>query len=148
MLSFPRTLALKQLNGQLTLVQQPVVELDSMGSELAQFENQTLAVGQTLLSDVYGKALDISVKYVPSPGSTLSLAVRVGGSERTVISCVQCSNQLRVDRTSSGDTSYDPAAGGVHTATFQAAADGTVYLRVLVNECSVKVFGGRPGSYI
>ena len=148
MLSFPRTLSLKQLNGKVTPLQNPVSELDALTTDLVHLQNQTLAVGQTLLSDVHGKALDISITYAPSPGSTLSLAVRVGGNDKTVIRYVQSNNQLQVDRTSSGNISYDPAGGGVHIASFQPEADGTVHLRVLVDECSVEAFGGEGQAVI
>jgi sucrose-6-phosphate hydrolase SacC (GH32 family) len=142
MLSFPRTLELTQTNGQLTFLQQPVVELNAAGSALTNLTKQTLAPGQKLLSEVHGKALDIYVSFTPAAGSTLSLAVRVGGSDQTIIRYVQSSKQLQVDRSSSGNVGYDPAAGGVHGATLQPDANGVVSLRILVDECSVEVFGG------
>jgi levanase/fructan beta-fructosidase len=73
----------------------------------------------------------------------LSLAVRVAGTDRTVIRYVESSWQLQVDRTSSGNISYDAAAGGVHTAIFEPEDDGTVNLHVLVDTCSVEVFVGQ-----
>ncbi|KAI1259475.1 hypothetical protein F5Y18DRAFT_409590 [Xylariaceae sp. FL1019] len=48
-----------------------------------------------------------------------------------------------VVRTSSGNTDYVAAAGGVHVAIFQPGADGLVTVWVLVDECSVEVFGGE-----
>ncbi|KAH8810699.1 endoinulinase [Xylogone sp. PMI_703] len=148
MLSFPRTLKLKELNGQLTFLQQPVSELDGITSSISNITNQTLQPGQTLLSTVHGMALDIHVSFIPSTGSTLSLAVRVGGSDQTVIRYVQSSKQLQVDRTSSGNISYDPAAGGVHSEALQPNSDGVVQLRVLVDTCSVEVFGGEGQAVI
>jgi sucrose-6-phosphate hydrolase SacC (GH32 family) len=143
MLSFPRTLQLKNIDGRLHVLQMPVVELDKATTSLTTVTNQTLAQGQTLLSDTHGRALDIRLAVIPSAGSTLSLAVRKGGNEQTVIRYAQASGTLSTDRTASGNTGYDPAAGGVHTATFSAGADGVVHLRVLVDECSIEVFGGE-----
>ncbi|KAH8906870.1 glycosyl hydrolase family protein [Coniochaeta sp. PMI_546] len=148
MLSFPRTLELAQLNGQLAFLQQPVSELDAAGSLLGTLSNQTIAPGQKLLSDIHGKALDIRASFIPAAGTTLSLAVRVGGSDQTIIKYVQSSGQLQVDRGSSGNIGYDPAAGGVHVANLQPDASGTVRLRVLVDECSVEVFGGAGEAVI
>ena len=85
MLSFPRTLSLKELNGELTFLQQPITELDAASTSLTLITNQTLAPGQTLLSNIRGKALDIRISYIPAAGSTLSLGVRVGGTDQTVI---------------------------------------------------------------
>lgn len=142
MLSFPRTLELAQINGQLTFLQQPVAELDAAGSLLTSLTQQTLAPGQKLLSDIRGKALDIKISFIPASGSTLSLGVRVGGSEQTVVRYIQSSKQLQVDRTSTGNTGYDGAAGGVHGTILQPDASGVVTLRVLVDESSIEVFGG------
>lgn len=143
MLSFPRTLTVQQLNGVYTFFQQPVVELDAVSTSLTLLTNQTLAPGQQLLSTIHGKALDVRISSIPAADSTLSLAVRVGGTDQTVIRYVQSSGQLQVDRTSSGNISYDPAAGSVHTVALSPDANGVVEIRVLVDECSVEVFGGQ-----
>jgi sucrose-6-phosphate hydrolase SacC (GH32 family) len=148
MLSFPRTLELKQLNGKLRFLQLPVGELDAVGTSVATITNQTLAPGQTLLSNIHSRSLDIRITFVPAQGSALSLSVRKGGSQQTVIKYIQSSNQLSVDRNASGNTSYDPAAGGVHTAALQADANGKVQLRVLVDECSIEVYGGQGEAVI
>ncbi|GFF67361.1 extracellular endo-inulinase inu2 [Aspergillus lentulus] len=149
MLSFPRTLELQQLNsGKLRFVQQPVDEIDAYAWPVANLTNATIAPGQALLSDIHSRTLDIKMTFVPSPGSTLSLAVRKAGSQQTLIRYVQSSQQLSVDRNASGDISYDPAAGGVHTATVQPGANGEVHLRVLVDTCSLEVFGGLGEAVI
>lgn len=143
MLSFPRTLKLKELNGRLHLLQLPIIELDSVTTSLKNLTNQTLAPGQSLLSEIHGRALDIRLSFVPSAGSTLSLAVRKAGDQQTVIRYAESSGALSTDRTASGNIGYDPAAGGVHSANFAADSDGVVNLRVLVDECSIEVFGGE-----
>jgi levanase/fructan beta-fructosidase len=86
--------------------------------------------------------------FVIDSGATLSLAVRKGGSEQTVIRYFQSNSTLSVDRTASGDISYDPAAGGVHTA--QLAQDNTelVHIWALIDTCSVEVFGGEGEAVI
>lgn len=142
-LSFPRTLQLKLVNGSIRFVQMPVSELDTASVPATSFTNQNLVPGQTLLNNIHSRSYDLRMSFIPSAGSTLSLAVRKGGSQQTVIKYVQSSGQLSVDRTASGNTGYDPAAGGIHSASFQAASDGKVQLRVLVDESSVEVFGGN-----
>lgn len=148
MLSFPRTLKLKSIEGELRFLQDPVEELDEVSSVLTRIGNETLAPGQTLLSDVKGRALDIRISAIPDEESTLSLAVRKGESEQTLISYSMSSGEFSVDRTESGDISYDPAAGGVHTTTFSPDANGVVGLRVLVDECSLEVYGGEGQAVI
>ncbi|KAL4885934.1 glycosyl hydrolase [Aspergillus karnatakaensis] len=148
MLSFPRTLELEQFNGKLRFLQQPVDEVNTYASPVAIITNQNIAPGQTLLSDIHSRTLDIKMSFTPSPDSTLSLAVRKAGSQQTFIRYVQSSKQLSVDRNTSGNISYDPAAGGVHTATVQPGANGEVQLRVLVDVCSLEVFGGQGEAVI
>jgi sucrose-6-phosphate hydrolase SacC (GH32 family) len=155
MLSFPRTLELQpragdDANGALQFLQLPVRELDSYHKWLAaNITEQTIAPGQApLLADVRSRTLDIKMAFTPSPGSTLTLAVRKAGSQQTVIRYVQSAQQLSVDRGASGNVGYDAAAGGVHTATVQAGADGVVQLRVLVDVCSLEVFGGLGEAVI
>ena len=65
-----------------------------------------------------------------------------------MIQYVQSNNQLSVDRNSSGDTSYDPDAGGIHTANLQTDANGKVQLRILIDECSIEVYGGQGEAVI
>jgi sucrose-6-phosphate hydrolase SacC (GH32 family) len=154
MLSFPRTLALQRragdATGALQFLQLPVAELESYHKWLAaNITNQSIAPGQApLLADVRSRTLDISMAFVPAPGSTLTLAVRKAGSQQTVVRYVQGSQRLEVDRGASGNVGYDAAAGGVHTATVQAGADGVVQLRVLVDVCSLEVFGGLGEAVI
>ncbi|KAM0196106.1 hypothetical protein ACHAPQ_010872 [Fusarium lateritium] len=142
MLSFPRTLELYEIDGELRFVQKPVEELESASTSLVKVANKTLGSGDTLFSDQSGVALDIQVSFIPTEGSVLSLAVRKGSSEQTVIKYSQSDNTLSVDRSKSGNISYNSAAGGVHKAIFSPDSDGVVHLRVLVDTCSVEVFGG------
>ncbi|KAL2816586.1 glycosyl hydrolase [Aspergillus cavernicola] len=143
MLSFPRTLALEQRGSSRHFLQQPVSELNTLGSQLAMIQNQTLAPGQTLLSSIHGNTLDIRLAFSIAEGSTLSLAVRKGESEQTIIQYDRSNAKMSVDRTASGDISYDLAAGGVHSASLEADGSDMVHIRVLVDICSVEVFGGQ-----
>jgi levanase/fructan beta-fructosidase len=143
MLSFPRTLTLKETSSKRYFLQQPVTELALMGSPLASIRNQTITTGQTLFSSIHGTALDINLAFTINAGAKLSLAVRKAASEQTIIQYDQTNSSISVDRTTSGDISYDPAAGGVHSASLEPDASGVIHLRVLVDTCSVEVFGGE-----
>jgi levanase/fructan beta-fructosidase len=143
MLSFPRTITLKQTASKRYFIQQPVTELALVSSPLAMIQNQTITTGQTLLSSIHGTALDLSLAFTIDAGAKLSLAVRKAESEQTVIQYDQTNSSVSVDRTTSGDISYDPAAGGVHVASLEPDASGVIHLRILVDTCSVEVFGGE-----
>jgi levanase/fructan beta-fructosidase len=143
MLSFPRTITLKETASKRYFLQQPVAELALIGSPLATIQNQTITAGQTLLSSIYGTALDIDLAFSINAGATLSLAVRKAASEQTIIQYDQTTSSISVERTTSGDISYGPAAGGVHSASLNPDGSGIVHLRILVDTCSVEVFGGE-----
>lgn len=143
MLSFPRTLGLRQTGSARSFIQWPVSELLDVGSPLTTIQNQTITPGQVLLSSVSGTALDIELAFTAQKDAVLSLAVRKAGSQQTVIQYKQSTGTLSVDRTASGDTSYDAAAGGVHNAPLKPDASGVVHIRTLVDTCSVEVFGGK-----
>ncbi|KAJ5990470.1 glycosyl hydrolase [Penicillium canescens] len=143
MLSFPRTITLKETASKRYLLQQPVTELALVASPLATIQNQTITTGQTLLSSIHGTALDIKLAFTINAGAKLSLAVRKATSEQTIIQYDQTNSSISVDRTTSGDISYDPAAGGVHSASLKPDGYGVIHLRVLVDICSVEVFGGE-----
>ncbi|KAL3428572.1 glycosyl hydrolase [Aspergillus tetrazonus] len=143
MLSFPRTLSLHQSGSARYFFQQPVSELDTVSSSLATIHNQTIAPGQVLLSSIHGTALDVQISFSANADTVLSLAVRKAGSQQTVIRYNRLTTTLSVDRTASGNTSYDPAAGGVHSAPLLPDASGMIRIRVLVDTCSVEVFGGQ-----
>jgi levanase/fructan beta-fructosidase len=143
MLTFPRTLELHQIDSKRYFVQQPVTELSTVSSSLATIQNQTITPGETLLSSVRGTALDIQLSFSVTTDAVLSLAVRKAGTQQTVIRYNGSNKTLAVDRTATGNTEYDAAAGGVHSAPLVPDALGVVQIRVLVDTCSVEVFGGK-----
>ncbi|KAL5050884.1 concanavalin A-like lectin/glucanase domain-containing protein [Aspergillus fruticulosus] len=143
MLSFPRTLSLHQTGSTRYFLQQPVSELATVSSSLATIRNQTIVPGQVLLSSIHGTALDVQISFSTNADTVLSLAVRKAGSQQTVIRYNRLTATLSVDRTASGNTSYDPAAGGVHSVPLLPDASGMIRIRVLVDICSVEAFGGQ-----
>ncbi|KAL2821675.1 glycosyl hydrolase [Aspergillus granulosus] len=143
MLSFPRTLALQRTESGRRFLQLPVAELDTVSSSLAAIQNQTISPGQDVLSSIHGTALDIQLAFTINTDAVLSLAVRKAGSQETVIQYNRSNETLSVDRTTSGNISYDSAAGGIQSAPLLPDASGVVRIRVLVDTCSVEVFGGQ-----
>ena len=89
MLSFPRRLQLKEIDGTPRFLRQPIDELDTATTSIQKIANQTFTLDDILLSERSGRALDIHLTFVPGEGSTLSLAVRQGESEQTVIEYTQ-----------------------------------------------------------
>ncbi|KAB8226988.1 glycoside hydrolase family 32 protein [Aspergillus alliaceus] len=148
MLSFPRSLTLKQMGSKRYFLQHPISELRTIGNSLISIQNRTIEPGQTLLSSTHGISLDIRVAFLLDPGATLSLAVRKAGSEQTIIRYSQANSTLSVDRRASGDNTYDPAAGGIHNAQLVLDDTELVNIRVLVDTCSVEVFGGQGEGVI
>lgn len=148
--SIPRELKLKRLNGTLRLTQQPVAEVAAAGTVLETLSNQTLVPGSAALQNVLGSGLDFELEFTPSAGSELVLEVRKAGSQKTVIRYTESSDEISVDRNNSNAASFGcaPACEGVHTASIEDLGTGSVKLRVLVDESSVEVFGGEGEAVI
>ncbi|KAF5664646.1 SUC2-invertase (sucrose hydrolyzing enzyme) [Fusarium circinatum] len=73
----------------------------------------------------------------------LGLNVRTnGGKYGTAIGYDFDTNELFVNRESSGDSSFSPSFSGVYYAPLPVR-DGKVKLRILLDWSSVEVFGGR-----
>ncbi|KAF5602892.1 inulinase [Fusarium subglutinans] len=85
MLSFPRTLQLRDIDRGVRFIQQTVHELDSHGTSLVKIVNETLEPVTNLFSEYLGTVLDIGISSVLTRGSILSLAVYKGNLKEAII---------------------------------------------------------------
>lgn len=140
-MTLPRNLALRTVDGRVTLTAEPVA-LDALGParRLPAYEgvvdDRVVPLPASAAGDVV--ALDLEVE--PGDATRFGLHVRVGDRERTVVGYDVAAGRLLVDRTRSGDVGFHPDFAAVHTAPL-AVRDGRVRLRVVVDRSSVEVFG-------
>ncbi|RAL14360.1 glycoside hydrolase family 32 protein [Aspergillus homomorphus CBS 101889] len=157
--TLPRRLGLRTVNGRVRLVQEPVVDLAQLGiarSEAAagsvDIYNQTwttLPQGTTTLP-VSGKTLEVSLQF----SARNKTAARVGitalatpdRSQQTQIGYDFEAQEVFLDRTQSGDGSFDATFASVYHAPLTPDCNGTVSLRVFLDWSSVEVLGGSFGE--
>ena len=141
-MSVPRELALRTIDGEPQLVQEPVRELRSLrGWRSYRRHQRSIPEGSTTLP-VRGKTLEIKAELRLDDAERAGLKVRTGGGEETVIGYDAAAGELYVDRTRSGRSDFSRDFPGVHVAPL-AARNGNVRLHVLVDWSSVEVFADR-----
>lgn len=146
-MSIPRELTLRRIDGRLRLCQQPVREVASLRGRSKTIENVTLD-NETLSLQPDGKRLEILVDVAPESATSFGLRVFKGKSHQTETGYDPQREMLYVDRTQSSDVSFHPAFPGRHLGPLSPHADGRIQLRILVDECSVEVFGGDGQTVI
>jgi fructan beta-fructosidase len=148
-MTIPRSVALRRYPEGLRLVQRPVAELMSLrrdhfgraGLPVDDANQQLQAFGMA------GDALEIIADFRLAGATEVGLRVRTGGGEATVVGYDAVAQQLFIDRTHSGDSSFSPDFPDRHAAPL-ASADGRISLHVFVDRCSVELFGGGGRAVI
>jgi fructan beta-fructosidase len=138
-LSVPREVSLRTVDGRVRLVQRPVPELAALRARPYELVDHPLD-GETVLP-VRGAALDVVADVAVGPGGEAGLVVRrsCDGREGTRVSWA--GGRLTLDRAASGTVDLHPDFAAAYGAPLPAP-DGRVTLRVLVDRCSAEVFGG------
>jgi levanase len=136
--SVPRQLALQDIGGKIQLTQQPVGNLSKLHTGAAVTSGSKPITG-TISAGISGPTLDLDATFAPGTASQFGLNVHTGGGQLTQIGYDTTTHEVYVDRTKSGDVSFDPTFASVQRAPFPLAG-GTVRLHVLVDTSSVEVF--------
>ena len=150
--SLVRTLHLRQFPEGVRLVQRPVEEQQMLRGTLQHYENEQVTEGDDFLSvqNVHGNQLEIVAEFVyqaiETPTEARKLAsefgVKVfeGENQETVIGYDVASQSLFVDRTQSGDTTFNEQFPA-RTIGLMPSDDGMVKMHLFVDRSSVEVFG-------
>lgn len=135
-MSLPRRLALRRRDGELALVQRPVVRPAPVAYELV---DEPLP-GELVLP-VEARTCRVVLEVDPGDARRVGLRVRVGGEERTTIWVEPASGTVGLDRRSSGESGFHPGFAAEHTAPL-LAREALLRLEVVVDVSSVEVFAG------
>ncbi len=138
--NLPRRLSLRHTAHGIRLFQQPIAELTALRGPQSHWQNITLLPTQNLLQAVQGDSFEICVEFRINPSvETFGLRVRVGDQQATTIGYHVPRQQILLDRTSSGQTGFDPGFACVHSADLEPI-DGIIRLQIFVDRSSVEVF--------
>ena len=106
-MSIPRQLGLKTINGRIQLTQQPVRQVTQLHTG-----RPAVAVNQsikgTVPAGICGATLDLDGVFAPGTATTFGVNVHTGNGELTRIGYDTSTAQVFIDRTKSGNTTFDP----------------------------------------
>ena len=134
-MTLARRLSLRRRDGELALVQRPVVRSTEPVHALRDHE-----LAGTLTLPVHAQTCRLAVEVDPGTASRLGLHLRVGEGERTTLTVDAEARTVSLDRTAAG-ADVHPAFAAVHTAPLPDGA-GLVRLEVVVDVASIEVFAG------
>lgn len=139
-MTLPREYALRDVNGEIRVVQTPVAELQELRREHFMAENVTLT-GEALNGPLSGKALEIVAVFdaAAASASEFGLKLRVGAGEETLVGYDVAEGEVFVDRTNSGFLPSEAFAAR-HGAPLEVMEDGTVKLHIFLDAASVELF--------
>ncbi|KAL2831290.1 glycosyl hydrolase family protein [Aspergillus pseudoustus] len=148
-MTIPRHLALKTIDGKAALVQEPAGKWKALTRGGRVFTFRRVDGGIRELGRL-GKTLQIELTFARDKSSTFGIAVAANRdyTSETRVGYDFSTQEVFIDRTRSGNVSFDNTFASVYRAPLSVGADGTVSLRVFVDWSSVEVFGGEGEATI
>jgi len=148
--SIPRELKLRRFADGVRLVQEPVRELQVLRERHTRVKNRSIEGANDFLRSkgVRGETIEIVAEISSRGASEFGLSVRKGGGEKTVIGVDTKKLTLFVDRTQSGDVSFDEHFPSRDAGPITLAAGESVRLHIFVDRSSVEVFGNGGETVI
>ncbi len=144
--TFAREFTLRTIAGQVRLVQQPVDNFSTLRDKtLYSVQDRAVPDGVQALNiaPAPGQALDIVARFQPGSATGFGLKVRTGANgEETVVGYDAVAGTVYIDRSKSGNASFNSSFAARHTAPLPLRT-GTVELRIVVDTSSVMVFAGN-----
>lgn len=140
-MSVPRALTLKDVPGEgLRLIQQPVKELETLRGSAVTVTDQKVAPGGNLFSGMKGTSYELDTEFAVGSESPFGIKVRTGPGQETVIRYDPKALELAVDRTKSGESSFEQGFAEAFAAPLKPE-EGKIRLRIFVDESTLEVFG-------
>jgi fructan beta-fructosidase len=148
--SIPRELKLKRFADGIKLMQEPVTEFRILRKQHTKMENRSIEAANKFLKakEVRGETLEIVAEISPGGASEFGLRVRKGDGEETVIGVDTKKLTLFVDRTRSGNVSFDEHFPSRATGPLTLSAGKSVRLHIVADRSSVEVFGNDGETVI
>ncbi|KQX68371.1 GH32 C-terminal domain-containing protein [Paenibacillus sp. Root444D2] len=139
-MSIPRELRLRNIPDQgLRLIQEPVKELQTLRGKEAVLSKQELTAGRNPFEAIKGTSYELVTELSVQPNAKLAFKLRKGSDQETGVSYDAKTEQLTVDRTHSGISSFEKGFAEKVSAPLKLK-DGKLMLRFFVDESSLEVF--------
>ncbi|WP_026617525.1 GH32 C-terminal domain-containing protein [Ensifer aridi] len=139
-MTIPREYSLREIDGEVRLIQTPVEQLKELRREHVSVNDVTVADGE-LKAPLEGNALEIVATFdaAEADASRFGVKVRVGDGEETLVGYDATTGEVFIDRTESGIIPAESFAA-IHTAPLEVTPDGDIKLHIFVDAASVELF--------
>ncbi|CAM4210744.1 glycoside hydrolase family 32 protein [Paenibacillus alkaliterrae] len=139
-MSIPRELKLRNIPGAgIRLIQEPIEELETLRGNPQRFKKQIITAGQNPLEGIKGTSFEIDMEFTPQTADAFGIKVRQGSDEETVIRYEPAKQELILDRTRSGESSFEVGFAEKMTAPLQPK-NGKVALQLFVDDTTLEIF--------
>lgn len=140
-MSIPRELTLRRVDGKLLLIQRPVKELQKLRQDPVEHRDVRIDAGEIDFAQrgFEFDQLEVIAEIEPKSSSSTGFIIANGAGDRTVIRYDAESKSLAIDRTQSGNVTFDDRFPGIHSAPV-TLQDGRLKLHLLVDRSSVELF--------
>ncbi|KAJ5103603.1 hypothetical protein N7532_004132 [Penicillium argentinense] len=146
-MSIPRHLALKTIGTKASLIQQPQEAWSSIVRKHPAYSHTYKHVPQGFVNvGTTGETIKIDLSFsAASTASKFAIALRASAdyTEQTLVGYDFVNKQIFIDRTKSGNVSFDTTFASVYRGPLAPGVNGKVKLTVFVDRSSVEVFGGQ-----
>lgn len=138
--SLPREMSLKRTAAGVRLFQQPVPEILTQRGVPSRWQKLSVTPGSNLLEGLTGDSFEINAVFQINPRVVgFGFRVRVGNGEQTTIGYDVRAQTVFVDRSNSGQTSFEKGFARVHSAEM-APDKGFIHLQIFLDRSSIEVF--------
>ncbi|WP_320153831.1 GH32 C-terminal domain-containing protein [uncultured Tolumonas sp.] len=146
--TFVRELGLKTINNEVKLTQTPTENLISLrNSSLFNLKKETKLIAGISpfgAKKIKSAVAEINTEFNPGDATSIGFKVHAGDNgDETIIGYDAVSGEVYIDRTKSGDATFNSSFAAVHRAPLNFSPSGTVKLHIMVDTSSVTVFAGE-----
>lgn len=138
-MSLPRELSVEKNNGIWTLISKPVGSLQKYRGTPLSFENMVVAGEKSL--PLLNQVVEIEMTIKPGKHDSCGIKLAAGNDKYIVIGYTKNTDQLYVDRSNSGDTSFSPGIRSwLRTTVPLQLKDEKLKLHIILDKSIVEVY--------
>ena len=146
-MSVPREVRLKTINGAIQLVQTPVASLDDIAREAINLQDKSAPEVAAALENLHLKTYRIKAKTSSYPSGSFTLKVRKGPNQETTIVFDTERQEIRFDRSRSGALTGNQIFSDIQIAPLWSQ-NHQVEVDILVDNCSVEIFASQGQTMV
>lgn len=141
-MTLPREVKLKTIDGEVKLVQSAIPETETIKKEIYSVQQKTAPEIAAALRDVRLKTFRITAKTAPLHSGSFALKVRKSMNQETLIIFDVDRGEIRFDRSGSGALTGNQIYSDIQVAPLKNR-DGKMEFDLFVDNCSVELFSDQ-----